>query len=109
MSAGASTGACRRGRIADGVPAAHYAPGHPGSPGRRALDVQRVQDWKPFRLIHCVLLLLKERPICLHHHGSLVCVLPLARKRVVSGKSVSVRVDLGWRRIIKKKKKETNV
>src|SRR3546814_13785184 len=26
------------------------------------------------------------------------------RKSVVSGKSVSVRVDLGWRRIIKKKK-----
>src|SRR3546814_15049450 len=30
------------------------------------------------------------------------------RKSVVSGKSVSVRVDLGGRRIIKKKKKETN-
>src|SRR3546814_19031439 len=26
------------------------------------------------------------------------------RKRVVSGKSVSVRVDVGWRRIINKKK-----
>src|SRR3546814_11654797 len=30
----------------------------------------------------------------------------LDRKRVVSGKSVSVRVDLGGRRIIKKKKKD---
>src|SRR3546814_12615119 len=30
-------------------------------------------------------------------------VIPLDRKRVVSGKSVSVRVDLGGRRIIKKK------
>src|SRR3546814_20747315 len=29
---------------------------------------------------------------------------PVARKRVVSGKSVSVRLDLGGRRIIKKKK-----
>src|SRR3546814_16375930 len=28
------------------------------------------------------------------------------RKGVVEGKSVSVRVDLGWRRIIKKKKKQ---
>src|SRR3546814_17675111 len=32
----------------------------------------------------------------------------LDRKRVVSGKSVSVRVDLGGRRIIKKKKLMTN-
>src|SRR3546814_14282601 len=31
-----------------------------------------------------------------------------ARKSVVSGKSVSVRVDLGGRRIIKKKKKKKN-
>src|SRR3546814_16610914 len=31
------------------------------------------------------------------------------RKSVVSGKSVSVRVDLGGRRIIKKKKKSNNV
>src|SRR3546814_16386176 len=31
-------------------------------------------------------------------------VLPIDRKSVVSGKSVSVRVDLGGRRIIKKKK-----
>src|SRR3546814_12034997 len=31
----------------------------------------------------------------------------LDRKRVVSGKSVSVRVDLGGRRIIKKKKQQT--
>src|SRR3546814_10930142 len=30
------------------------------------------------------------------------------RKSVVKGKSVSVRVDLGGRRIIKKKKKKTN-
>src|SRR3546814_18742753 len=30
------------------------------------------------------------------------------RKRVVEGKSVSVRVDLGGRRIIKKKKERTN-
>src|SRR3546814_17154887 len=30
------------------------------------------------------------------------------RKSVVSGKSVSVRVDLGGRRIIKKKKEQTN-
>src|SRR3546814_20083144 len=32
---------------------------------------------------------------------------PEDRKSVVSGKSVSVRVDLGGRRIIKKKKKKT--
>src|SRR3546814_15508211 len=31
------------------------------------------------------------------------------RKSVVSGKSVSVRVDLGGRRIIKKKRKSTNI
>src|SRR3546814_12987313 len=31
------------------------------------------------------------------------------RKRVVEGKSVSVRVDLGGRRIIKKKNQETHV
>src|SRR3546814_16644219 len=31
------------------------------------------------------------------------------RKSVVSGKSVSVRVDLGGRRIIKKKKKKNNI
>src|SRR3546814_11895680 len=31
------------------------------------------------------------------------------RKRVVEGKSVSVRVDLGGRRIIKKKKKKTDI
>src|SRR3546814_20187787 len=36
----------------------------------------------------------------LAHHG-------LDRKSVVSGKSVSVRVDLGGRRIIKKKKQST--
>src|SRR3546814_11561202 len=34
--------------------------------------------------------------------------LALDRKRVVEGKSVSVRVDLGGRRIIKKKTKQTN-
>src|SRR3546814_15206453 len=33
----------------------------------------------------------------------------LDRKRVVSGKSVSVRVDLGGRRVIKKKKEKTLV
>src|SRR3546814_16669608 len=33
----------------------------------------------------------------------------LDRKSVVEGKSVSVRVDLGGRRIIKKKKREENV
>src|SRR3546814_20338189 len=33
---------------------------------------------------------------------------PPDRKRVVSGKSVSVRVDLGGRRIIKKKKQRRN-
>src|SRR3546814_12015088 len=33
---------------------------------------------------------------------------PADRESVVSGKSVSVRVDLGGRRIIKKKKKSTN-
>src|SRR3546814_12805028 len=32
--------------------------------------------------------------------------IPLDRKSVVSGKSVSVRVDLGGRRILKKKKKK---
>src|SRR3546814_12145576 len=32
---------------------------------------------------------------------------PIDRKSVVSGQSVSVRVDLGGRRIIKKKKKST--
>src|SRR3546814_19069165 len=31
---------------------------------------------------------------------------PIARKSVVSGKSVSVRVDLGGRRILKKKKQK---
>src|SRR3546814_17522672 len=40
-----------------------------------------------------------------HPHAEVVS--PLAdRKSVVSGKSVSVRVDLGGRRIIKKKKKK---
>src|SRR3546814_12047033 len=33
---------------------------------------------------------------------------PLDRKSVVQGKSVSVRVDLGGRRIIKKKKEDNN-
>src|SRR3546814_18075957 len=33
---------------------------------------------------------------------------PIDRKSVVSGKSVSVRVDLGGRRIIKKKKEQKN-
>src|SRR3546814_16997576 len=32
------------------------------------------------------------------------CAIPIDRKSVVEGKSVSVRVDLGGRRIIKKKK-----
>src|SRR3546814_14861966 len=35
--------------------------------------------------------------------------LPRDRKSVVEGKSVSVRVDLGWRRIIKKKKQEDTI
>src|SRR3546814_17414129 len=35
--------------------------------------------------------------------------LPADRKRVVSGKSVSVRVDLGGRRIIKNKKTTDNI
>src|SRR3546814_12917163 len=37
--------------------------------------------------------------------GAAVCRRRLDRKSVVSGKSVSVRVDLGGRRIIKKKKR----
>src|SRR3546814_15216616 len=41
----------------------------------------------------------------LHRSQSLLAVTD--RKSVVSGKSVSVRVDLGGRRIIKKKKKQT--
>src|SRR3546814_13923142 len=36
------------------------------------------------------------------------CVTSQDRKSVVSGKSVSVRVDLGGRRLLKKKKKYTN-
>src|SRR3546814_19697607 len=38
----------------------------------------------------------------------LMSILPLDRKRVVKGKSVSVRVDLGGRRIHKKQKKINN-
>src|SRR3546814_20270681 len=41
-----------------------------------------------------------QRPSAVGNH--------LDRKSVVSGKRVSVRVDLGGRRIIKKKKKHTN-
>src|SRR3546814_12330566 len=44
------------------------------------------------------------RKLCAFHASEL----PLDRKSVVSGKSVSVRVDLGGRRIHKKKKKHTN-
>src|SRR3546814_19681791 len=36
-------------------------------------------------------------------------ITPADRKSVVSGKSVSVRVDIGGRRRIKKKKKEENI
>src|SRR3546814_15567431 len=45
-------------------------------------------------------------------HAQPLCISPrngkrlLDRKSVVSGKSVSVRVSLGWRRFIKKKKKK---
>src|SRR3546814_18043813 len=43
------------------------------------------------------------------HDGASVVSEPRDRKSVVSGKSVSVRVDLGGRRIIKKKKKQKKV
>src|SRR3546814_12985959 len=36
-------------------------------------------------------------------------IAPLDRKSVVEGKSVSVRVDLGGRRIIKKKNRDTHI
>src|SRR3546814_14704241 len=39
----------------------------------------------------------RQRVICSDH------LVTIDRKSAVSGKSVSVRVDLGWRRIIKKK------
>src|SRR3546814_20461790 len=39
-------------------------------------------------------------------HAGFACIQPKDRKSVVSGKSVSVRVDLGGRRIIKKKKNQ---
>src|SRR3546814_18152898 len=50
-----------------------------------------------------------ERPhrLLAAHRGLLRLRLPSDRKSVVEGKSVSVRVDLGGRRIIKKKKQET--
>src|SRR3546814_16100678 len=61
---------------------------------------------------------LHERTVARHHpqperrqdqeHAELVVHHRVDRKSVVSGKSVSVRVDLGGRRIIKKKNNNTS-
>src|SRR3546814_11769193 len=71
-------------------------------PGERHHRAERVDDasddrrWKAER-----------RDLCGEQAGDLVVELAAGdRKSVVEGKSVSVRVDLGGRRIIKKKKKK---
>src|SRR3546814_18897805 len=74
----------------------HYGTrGHRSAhPARRALSAQRLS-------------MVTDRPAALHHHRGYLGDADSGvgdRKSVVEGKSVSVRVDLGGRRIIKKKK-----
>src|SRR3546814_16591445 len=93
------------GAEARGTGARHYRPLVVGTSGTREWHAAQGLDVVP--AIPCCLV---QRCIALQCGALLRAERRenLARKSVVSGKSVSVRVDLGGRRIIKKKKNKNN-
>src|SRR3546814_18287749 len=78
---------------------------HPGVPRMLFGELQRSADNLPRKMVQTLIGRYGERLRSLFEAGKASGELDPDRKSVGEGKSVSVRVDLGGRRIIKKKKK----
>src|SRR3546814_15143042 len=85
----------------------HALVGDIGQEAHIALAVGKAQGLKDAQLeTACLGERLREGFVARHGEDHTHLITPVDRKRVVEGKSVSVRVDHGGRRIIKKKTKK---